>query len=166
MTVEKLQQAVGEIKDNRADIIAKLLQFSKTDSLLFWDSDDKVAKKQQEVWGPIMQWMGETLHAQYVTTNKLDVPLQKANTMENFQKFVEKMSDRELAAFYFATLNMRSGILAAALVKGRINAKQAFEASALEELVQSEYWGKDKFAEERRNNMLNELKDIEKFLKQ
>ncbi len=166
MTVAKLQQAVSEIKDNRADIIDRLLQFSKTDSLLFWDSDAKVAKKQKEVWGPIMQWMGETLHAQYITTNKLDVPLQKANTMENFQKFVESMSDKELAAFYLATLNMRSGILAAALVKGKINAKQAFEASALEELVQSEYWGKDKFAEDRRHNMLNELKDIEKFLKQ
>ena len=166
MIVTKLQQAVSEIKENRSDIIARLLQFSKTDSLLFWDSDDKVAKRQQEVWGPIMQWMGETLHAQYVTTSKVDVPLQKANTMENFQKFVEKMSDKELAAFYLATLNMRSGILAAALVKGKINAKQAFEASALEELVQSEHWGKDKFAEDRRKNLLNELKDIEKFLKQ
>ena len=143
-----------------------MFHISKTDSLLFWDADENVAKKQEQVWGPIIQWMGETLHSQYVTTNKLSVPLQKANTMQNFKQFVENMSDKELAAFYLATLNMRSGILAAALVKGRINAQQAFEASALEELVQTEHWGKDKFAEERRQNMLDELIDIEKFLKQ
>lgn len=166
MVVEKLQQAVSDIKEHRNDIITNLLNFSKTDSLLFWDTDENVAKKQEQVWGPIMQWMGEMLHAQYVTSNNLNVPMQKANTLNNFKKFLENMSDKELAAFYLATLNMRSGILAAALVKGKINAKQAFEASALEELVQSEHWGKDKLAEERRQNMLNELKDIEKFLKQ
>ena len=166
MVEQKLQQAVNDIKNYRSDIISKLIQFSKTDSLLFWDTDAKVAQRQQEVWGPIMQWMGEMLHAQYITSTNLNVPLQKANTLKNFQKFLETMSDKELAAFYLAALNMRSGILAAAFVKGKINAKQAFEASALEELVQSEHWGKDKLAEERRSKMLNELKDIEKFLKQ
>lgn len=166
MVVEKLQQAVGDIKEHRNEIINNLINFSKTDSLLFWDTDENIAKKQEQVWGPIMQWVGEMLHAQYVTTNNLDVPMQKANTLNNFKMFLENMSDKELAAFYLAALNMRSGILAAALVKGKINAKQAFEASALEELVQSEHWGKDKLAEERRKSMLDELKEIEKFLKQ
>ena len=53
MTKVKLEQAVKEIQNHREDVIAKLVQFSKTDSLLFWDKEAKLYEKQEELWGPI-----------------------------------------------------------------------------------------------------------------
>ena len=85
--------------------------------------------------------------------------------MYAMRKFMENMSDEELAAFYLASMNMQSELLAAALVKGRITADQAYNAAYLEELHQAELWGHDQQADERRQSLKNELTDIENFLK-
>jgi len=165
MIDKKLKQAVEEIKQHRSDIVAKLLQFSKTDSLLFWDKDNEVAAKQEQLWTPILLWAGQTLHAEYKTTKKLEVEPQSKSAMSGMQKLIESLSDKELAAFYLASLNMRSELLAAALIKGKINAEQAYNAAYLEEIYQADRWGHDKVADSRRNTLKTELCDIEKFLK-
>ena len=84
---------------------------------------------------------------------------------EEAEEIIADGSDKELAAFYLAALNMRSVLLAAALVKGRLNARQAFEASCLEELWQAEKWGVEEEAEKRRQSLKQELVEIEDFLK-
>lgn len=165
MTKEKLKQAVCEIKQHRDDIIAKLVQFSKSDSLLFWDTDASVAQKQEQLWAPVLKWARQAMNIGYTTTDTLNVPEQDAGSLDRLKSFIEGMSDEELAAFYLASMNMKSELLAAALVKGHINADQAYNAAYLEELCQSERWGQDQCAEERRLSMKSELNDIEKFLK-
>lgn len=165
MTKTKLEQAVCEIKQHRNDVISRLVQFSKTDSLLFWNKDAVWASKQEKLWAPVLRWADKTMNADYITTDKLEVVEQSKHTLEGLQHFIEKMSDKELAAFYLASINMRSELLAAALVKGHINAEQAFDAAYLEELSQAERWGRDELAEERRQLMKNELTEIEDFLK-
>ena len=55
-------------------------------------------------------------------------------------------------------------LLAAALVKGKINAEEAFRAAFLDELWQAETWGADEEAENRRQTIKNEICEIEKFL--
>lgn len=165
MTTDKLKQAVCDIKQHREDIISKLVQFSKTDSLLFWDKNSAVVKKQEKLWAPILKWAGEYIQAKYTPTDELKVREQDQKSMYAMRKFMENMSDKELAAFYLASMNMRSELLAAALVKGHINADQAYNAAYLEELHQAELWGHDKQAEKRRQCLKNELVDIENFLK-
>ena len=165
MTNQKLKQAVSEIKEHRNDIISKLVQFSKTDSLLFWDKDSKIAAKQEKLWSPVLRWAGKYIQAKYTPTDELEVKDQDQSTMSAMRKFMENMTDKELAAFYLASMNMQSELLAAALVKGRINATQAYNAAYLEELHQAELWGHDQQADERRESLKNELTEIENFLK-
>ena len=74
------------------------------------------------------------------------------------------MDNKELACYYAATLNMKSVLLALALVKGRIDAKKAGELAYLEELWQNEMWGTDSEAVKRRNERCNELAVIERYL--
>ena len=69
-----------------------------------------------------------------------------------------------LTAFYLAALNTRSVLLATALVKGHINADEAFELSELEELYQARKWGKEEVAEARRKSIKDTLNSIEKYL--
>lgn len=165
MTKEKLKQAVCEIKQHRDDIINRLVQFSKTDSLLFWDTDAAVAKKQEQLWAPVLKWANQEMNSGYAATDKLEVIEPDSNSLAGLRSFMEGMSDEELAAFYLASMNMKSELLAAALVKGHINADEAYNAAYLEELSQAERWGHDALADERRQNMQAELSDIEAFLK-
>ena len=45
-------------------------------------------------------------------------------------------------------------------------AEQAFDAANLEELWQSEHWGRESTSEQRRQDLKRELHDIEQFLRQ
>ncbi len=166
MTVNKLEQAVGEIQNRREDVIDKLLQFASTDSLLFWGNNEELVKKQEQLWRPVLSWANEEINAKYVTTKGLDVPEQDEYSINNLKNFMENLSDKELAAFYLAAVNMKSELLAAALVKGHINAEQAFNAANLEELWQAEHWGKESASEQKRQDLKKELHDIEQFLRQ
>lgn len=164
MTLEKLKQATQEISQYRQDIIKRLMQYAGTDLLLFWGTNKDVMARQEKIWQPLLEWAKEEFHTKFVKTHQLDVPVQDKQTGIRFKLFLESLSDKELAAYYLAALNMRSVLLAAALVKGRINAREAFEAAYLEELYQAEVWGSDDEAEAKRQERLQELCDIEKFL--
>ena len=164
MTID-LKKSVSEISKDREIIIEKLVKFSITDMLLFWGSSEELFKKQTKVWLPILSWAKENLDTKFTPTQTLEVPTQDSESSKKLMLFLNSLSDKELTGFYFAALNMHSVLLAAALIKGRINAEQAFQASCLEELWQAEKWGKDVAAEARRKSLLKELKDIETFLK-
>ncbi len=166
MTVEKLKQAVGEIQERREDVIDRLLQFAPTDSLLFWGNNEDLVKKQEQLWSPVLNWANREINTKYITTRDLNVPEQDEYSLNNLKNFMENLSDKELAAFYLASVNMKSELLAAALVKGHISAEQAFDAANLEELWQTEHWGKESVSEERRQSLKRELHDIEQFLNQ
>ena len=160
----KLQQAVSEIKNCRDEVIDKLVQFAPTDSLLFWSNDDDLAQEQEKLWQPILVWANQELNTQYITTKSLNVPEQDQYSLKNLRKFISGLSDKELAAFYIASLNMKSELLAAALIKGKITALQAYEAANLEELWQARHWGIEEVSAQKRQELKQELCDIEQFL--
>lgn len=165
MMMENWKQAEEEVKKNRQEIIGKLLRFSMTDMLLFWGENKDLMERQQKLWGPILEWAQQSLEIRLKTTQGIDVPEQDQHTGDRMKLFLESLSDKELVAFFKVALNMRSVLLAAALVKGRINAGEAFEAAYVEELWQSENWGVVEEAERKRGELRQELIDIEKFLK-
>lgn len=161
-----LEKTAKEIGKDREEVIDRLVHFSLTDMMLFWGQNEDLVKRQEKIWGPLLEWANEEINTKFIRTQSLDVPEQEKTSGYRLKAFLEKLSDRELAAFYVAALNMKSVLLAAALVKGRINAKQAFEAAYLEELWQAENWGVEEEAEKRRAEVRQELVEIEKFLKQ
>ena len=165
MVIKKLQDATKDIAAYREEIINRMLKYSATDMLLFWGSDKGLMVKQEKEWTPLLEWARKEFDGKFVKTNGLDVPEEDKRSGYRLKSFMENLSDKELAAFYLAALNMRSVLLASALVKGRINAEQAYKAAYLEELYQAQHWGVDEDAESRRNERRQELSDIEKFLK-
>lgn len=164
MTID-LKKSVSEIAKDRQTVIDKLVKFSLTDMLLFWGANEELVKRQQKLWLPVLTWAKDSLQTKYKTTFSLDVPEQEEHSGDKLKMFLESLTDKQLTGFYYAALNTRSVLLAAALVKGKISAKQAFEASCVEELWQAEKWGKDKAAECRRKDLLKELEKIVVFIK-
>ena len=166
MTIKKLTQATKEIVAYRTDIINNLLKFATMDMLLFWGTDESLQAKQAEEWEPVLKWAREEFGGKYKATQSLEIQKENLDSGEGLKNFLEKLSDKQLAAFYLAALNMRSVLLASALVKGKINSEQAYKAASLEEIFQAEKWGKDIEAEAKRKERKQELTDIEKFLRQ
>ena len=161
---EALEQAEKDISVYREDIIAKLLEFARTDLLFFWGEKRDLYLKQQVEWQPILDWAGELLHINLKSTDGLEVP--ENEVLQNpLEQVLKLMSDKELACYYAAALNMRSNLLALALVKGRIDARTAGKLSYLEELWQNDLWGTDAEAESRREERCKELQEIEDYLK-
>lgn len=160
-----LKAAVADVAQNRDVIIDKLVEFSGTDMLMFWGENKDLIERQRKVWQPILDWAQETLEMEFKTTQGIEVPVQDEKTGMRMRQFLESLSNKELLAFFKAALDMRSVLLAAALVKGRLSAEQAFEAAFIEELWQSENWGVVEEAQQRRDELRDELEEIEKFLK-
>ena len=160
-----LEKTAKEIAKNRNEVIDRLVQFALTDMLLFWGQNKELVNRQEKIWGPILQWAKYEVNTKYIKTQGLEVPTQEEGSDERLKMFLENLSNKELAAFYVAALNMKSVLLAAALVKKHINAQQAFDAAYLEELWQAETWGIEKEAEQRRQEIRKELQEIEDFLR-
>ena len=161
-----LEKAREEIAKNRAEVIERLVQFSMTDLLLFWGQEKDLMERQTKIWGPILAWAEEKMKAKFATTQSLDVPQENQASGYRLKVFLENLSDKELTAFYAAALQMRSVLLAAALVGGKINAEEAFQAAFLDELWQAENWGSDEEAEKRRQTIKSEIIEIERFLQE
>lgn len=158
-----LDKAVDEIKRYKSKIIAELMEFAKTDLLLFWDDKPDLYLQQEKEWGPILTWVEQELNIKLNKSCNLEVP----NNME-FQNLLKmvlvNMPDKELACYYAAALNMKSVLLALALIKGRVDAENASRLSYLDELWQNNLWGIDEEALARRADRGNELKKIEGYL--
>ena len=159
-----LDKAVKEIGQYREEIEKKLLEFARTDLLFFWGEKRDLYLKQKTEWQPIINWIEESLKVKVKKTDKLDTP-DNEEMQKPLKTAFAKMSDKELACYYAAALNMKSVLLALALVKGKINAETAGKLSYLEELWQNEMWGADEEAVKRRKERCDELIEIESYLK-
>lgn len=153
-----------DVQKNKNAIIDRLVNFALNDVLLFWSTDKKVQKEQEKNWSPIIVWANQTVNVDFKKTDSLEVQSENVNTSSRLKDYLSSLSDKELSGFYIAALNMRSVLLALALVKGKINANEAFELSELEELYQARKWGTEPVAEARRNSIKNLLISTEKYL--
>ena len=162
---KRLEEATREIAEYRDDIIKRLMKYIETDALLFWGEDKDLIACQEKKWKPLLEWAKQEFDTKFQISHDLEVKEENQKSGYRLKFFLEHLSDKELAAFYLAALNMRSVLMAAALVKGRITAKQAYEAAYLEELWQAEKWGVDEEAEKKRQERYQELKEVEDFLK-
>ena len=141
-----------------------MLEFARNDLLFFWGEKRDLYLKQKTEWQPIINWVEESLKVKVKKTDKLDTP-DNEEMQKPLKVAFERMSNKELACYYAAALNMKSVLLALALVKGKINAKEAGKLSYLEELWQNEMWGNDEEATKRRKERCDELIEIESYLK-
>lgn len=159
-----LKQAAADIAADRDEIIDRLVKFSTTDMLLFWGNEKTLIERQNKIWNPIIKWVNDSMACHFKATHGLDVA-ENEEDGARVRHFLKSLSGKELAAFYAAALATRSVLLASALVRGKINAEQAFEAAYLEELWQAENWGSVEEAEKSRAERKKEIADIAAFLK-
>ena len=151
--------------ENRDEIIERMVNFSLTDTLLFRSPEAaELIEEERKIWDPIVEWAKQSMEANYVTSESLEVPIENNASLPRLQVFLEGLSNKELAAFYEASRITKSVLLAAALVRKRLTAEDAFRAAFLEEIWQADKWGHDEEADKRRDVIRQELADVEAFL--
>ena len=102
MSVKELNDALIDVKENRNEIIEKLVDFANTDLLLFWGQNKDLMERQKQTWGPILSWASEAIKTKFSTTTSLNVPNQEDKTDEKLRLFLQSLSDKELVAFFKA----------------------------------------------------------------
>ena len=160
---KKLEQ---DVSAHRGELIDRLADFARTDVLLFLSTDKKLLEEQKAKWFPIVNWANQTVNSDFKPTTSLNVPQVSKDFLKDFKNYITSFSDREMTVFYTAALDMHSVLLALALVKGKIDAKQAFELSEMEELFQARNWGKEAVAEARRRAIRDKLQEAHAYLQE
>lgn len=122
-----LKAMAKDVAQHRDEIIERMVNFSMTDTLLFRnpDAEDLIAEERQ-VWDPIVEWAKKNMDADFKTSESLEVPMENNASLPRLQVFLEKLSDKELAAFYQTGKITKSVLLAAALVKSRLRPMRLF----------------------------------------
>ncbi len=142
---------LDHIMVNRAAIETVLLRFAETD-LVSYRAEAPIAlvKRQVTTWNPLVDWLAEAYKVRLKTTTGVLPVNQSADSIESLGGVLAAMSDWKLGAFQAAAAPSGSFVIALALVDGRIDADQAFDAAELDASFEIERWGEDTLATERR----------------
>lgn len=156
---------IDRVTPQRAAICAELTAYGGNDCLCYQDAEDnELAVRQAQGWGPWLNWARAALGADLLVATGIMPVTQPQDSLTALGRAVAAHDDWELGMLYRATTLGGSLILGLALTRGEMTAEAMFEAAFLDELWQTEKWGSDWEAEDRRANIRTELGQAESFL--
>lgn len=153
-----------EIIKNREVVTQKLIEFSFTDTILFWSDDIKLKKIQEKEWAPVLHWITKKFEIKMKETTTLSAPLSNMDNRTKMEKIIDEMSPKKLTCFYLAAVRLKSTLLSLTMVEKQISPKEAFELAYLEENYQNKYWGTEKESEDARLQVKEEILQIGEYL--
>ena len=154
------------ILQNKKEIISLLAEFVLTDTILFWSADEDIKLLQREKWQPIIDFADKEIGINLQKTYEIIPPSENNHCREAFKNYLRTLYLNELTALYLAATELKSVLLAVALVKRKISATEVFEGAFLEEFYQNERWGTDKEAENKREQIKENLLKIEGYIQE
>lgn len=158
--------ALDRIAPQRTFMIDAVLEYAETDLLSHRaETPLDLAERQSQAWQPLLDWASERHGAALETTAGLVAVPQPAQSLAALRRAVEGMDDWRLTALQQATGLTGSVILGLALVDGRIDAVAADAAAHIDEDFQTERWGEDAEARDRRNALRAELEAVERLVR-
>lgn len=150
--------ALDRVPEVRDGLIEGLLRYATTDLLCHRAAHPAdLAKRHVEVWQPLLDWSAETLGARLLPTEGIIAVQQPPEAMAAFKAVLESFDDWTLTALGELVGISGSLVLGLALVKGRVDAAEAFDVCMVDEDHQRELWGDDFEASKRRENVRADL---------
>lgn len=130
------------------DEVATLLAaYGETDLLCYRaEGPAELVAEQAAAWDPLLDWAADTFGARLaVGAGILPLP-QDAAALAALRAPVAALDRFELAAFHDLVAISGSLVLALAVIRGRLTAEAAWDASRIDETWQVEQWGPDEEA--------------------
>ncbi len=157
--------AIDRVAPERARIVAEVAGYAGTDLVCYRaEEPPALAEREAQVWDPLLDWIRRRFDVTLAVTSGIVPVAQPPATMEALAKVVDAYDDFRLAAL--ANLVHASGSLVVGLAaaEGEITPEEAAHAAQLDELFQTERWGEDAEAVERRVGQLRDLVAARRFL--
>ncbi|MBI2253350.1 MAG: ATPase [Proteobacteria bacterium] len=157
--------AIDRVGADRARIIAELVGYAGTDLVCYRAAEPpSLVEREAQAWDPLLAWLRRRYDVSLVSTSGIVAVAQPPVAMEALSKVMNGHDDFALAAL--ATLIQTAGslVIGLAVAEGEITAEQGAHAAQLDELYQTERWGEDKDAVERRVAQLAEMVAARRFL--
>jgi len=155
---------IDRVTPQRAALIDELVAYGGNDLLCYHAEDNDLSARQRELWDPWLGWARKTLNAPLHMAAGLMPLTQPEASLCAFDAAVKAHDDWELGMLHRAVALGGSLVLGLAFLRGEIDQGVLFETAFLEELWQSEKWGQDYEAEDRRRFIRAELDDVARFL--
>jgi len=141
--------ALDHAEANRADLVKHVRSYATTDLVAHRaDRPASLTERQAKTWDPLVAWAQSELGA--------TLPLAGLIAAEPDEASLDHVAAAAAALDKFALTGVAHGagvggsaVIAFALQRGRLDGREAFEASCLDDLYSLETWGEDEAARER-----------------
>ena len=143
--------AIDVIAPDPAPVRAGVLRYAETDTLCYRaDPDEPLAKRQAEVWDPILHAAETRWQVRFVSVAGIIHRAQPPETLDRLDRVLAACDPFTLAALNTLASLAASLIVALAAIERGADLEALWRAAQLEELWQAELWGQDAEAESRR----------------
>ena len=157
--------AVDRITNQRNDVIETLKSILSMDTLLYRSGNDsELSKLQDKEWQPLVKWLDVNFNCKLIINYELKPLNQKESELLKCINLINQLDHFSLSGFSHLVSISGSFILGLSFYFKKINSQELYELALLEELFQSNKWGSDDFANERRENIKKEITEACEFL--
>ena len=128
------------------------------------DTPAELAKKQQAVWQPWLDWLEARYRVRLLVYSGLMPKPQPEASLTRLSEVMAGLGDFHLCGVQQLASLGGSLVAALAVMDGHKTAEEAFAASFLDELWQAQRWGSDATAETRRQHIKQSMVEAGEFL--
>ncbi|MBB36191.1 MAG: ATPase [Hirschia sp.] len=148
----------------RLEMIEEVVRYAETDLVCHLaDTPEELLQRQEASWGPLRDWAGETLGIVLLPVQGVLASRQPDASLDAVRTHAQALDDWRLTGLNYGLGLTGSAVIALAMEQNHIDADQAFAASRIDEVFQSERWGEDEEAEEAAARRLVELLALDAF---
>lgn len=157
--------AIDRVRHDRDVYTDQVAAYAETDLLCYRaPAPSGLVVLQSKAWQPLLDWSQETYGATLKATEGLSPIEQDRDALDRLRKALDDHDEFELAALSVATAASGSLVIALAIAQQRIDVREAYEASQLDESYQNQTWGVDPESQQRRDILKADLEASADFL--
>ncbi len=158
--------AIDRIADAREAVADEVAAYAGSDALCYFaEGPDGLIRREEEAWGPWLDWAESDLGLAFVRVRGLIHRPQPAQTVARVRALALEFDDFGLAGLAWAASLFGSAVLALALARGRLDGEAALQLSRLDEIFQEERWGVDEEAAARVEGLRAEARALEAWFR-
>ena len=148
----------------RAQWSETVLSYLGSDLLCYRAPDAKLAKRQADLWQPVLDQMGAALGGSFAVTEGVMAVEQPGDVIEGAGAKLSGLPPGDVFILKLLTEMTGSAVLALALAEEMLSPDEAFAATRLDETYQAEIWGVDDEAAAREAALRRDFDDVIRFL--
>jgi chaperone required for assembly of F1-ATPase len=141
---------IDGVTPRTGEVAADIAKFLTSDLLLYRaDGPEGLVRRQAEHWDPVLTWAADTLGARFILAEGV-MPVTQPDSAVNAATKAIPVDPWAVGALQVATALTGSALLGLALAHGACSADAVWTAAHIDEDWNSEQWGSDELALERR----------------